>query len=789
MVREDTQEPCAEDPVSRKHQKHKAPPTSTEDLRARIQKSRREGRLQQALDLARQLYKASPIPANLQILKETTLERARQLRTQGNARDAANTLEVAARLDEQNPQWLRVLGEEMARTGEAARTMAFLARLPAESQPPTALGPVADGFIIGQETANLPPDWKDDRERILSAFRQLEAGDDEGAKTSLQGVGLRSPFLEWKVFLRGLQAFYQNDDTRALENWGRLDPQRAPARLAAPFRLHLDSVFAAAQPPNTQMALRHQYERLQGEGLLPGLRAVRTAMGHTGHLAGAFRHVENILPALRERAPQLVPRLATCFYWAVIHTGPDDILRYQRVFGKPHDDPGFHRLRALAYDQASDLESAHREWQRYEAEIAERPEVFGSQTALARALIWLHLGRNAARVPTAAQMAKLPWHIREQIDLSPLSPSAETCYRKSLELAPGLLEANDALFSHLIDLDQHAKAEKIGQKLLERFPHHVSTLERLAELRADKNPAEAVELLQEAVHHNPLDRGLRSRLGSIRFRAGRAAAVKGDLATARQQWQAALDLVHPGLTVPLLVLWSVAEQKADNLPEAERLREKAREANTGELLLRYLTLASAIQLKVPAKVKKEYDKEFAAGLAGPADAHQAAVLTATLAALRMEKIEYTGLKTHTNKILTYVNKCRDEPFTEEQLLALTASLSALQPTSRVLANLLMTGQRKFPNTPEFFLMEASSEALKGDSARVYRIQGPLSRAEPLVQKLPPGERRERLLEVVENLKEQVHAMNPWARMMDSFSGFMDSFGFMDDEDDDDEDEW
>jgi tetratricopeptide (TPR) repeat protein len=757
-------------------------------LRTRIQKARKEGRLQQALDLARQLYKASPIPANLQVLKDITLERARQQRAQGNARDAANTLEGALRLDEQNPQWLRALGEEMARTGEAGRAMAFLSRLPADSQPATLMGPLADGFIIGQETTNLPPDWKDDHARIQTASRQIETGDDEGAKTTLMGIGLRSPFLEWKLFLRGLQAYYLNDDTRALENWGRLDPQRAPARLAAPFRARLDSAFASAQSPTTQQVLHQQYEQLQGSGLLPGLRAVRAALSHTNGLADAFRKAEVVLPALRRMAPFLEPRLATCFYWAVIRTGPDDLLRYQRVFGKPHDDPGFHRLRSLAYDEAGDLESAHKYWQLYESDIARNPELFGRHTPLARALIWLHLGRNAARIPTAAQVKKLPRFLRDQIDTDPLSPSAETCFRKSLELAPDLLESHDALFHHLIALEQPAKAEVIGQNLLKRFPHHVGTLEALAELRGAKDPAGAVELLQEAVHHNPLDRELRSKLGSIRFRAGRTAAMKGDLATARQQWQAALDTVHPGLTVPTLVLWSVAEQKAGNSAEAERLREKAREGNTGELHLSYLFLAAAIQMKLPAKVKKEFDKAFTAGLAGPPNAHYATALPASLAVLRHEHVEYTGLKTHTNKILAYVNKCRNETFTEEQLLALCASLNDLQPTSRVLGDLLGVGQRKFPKTPEFFLMEASLEASRGDKARVYRIQGPLERAEPLVQKLPPGERRDRLLQVVEGLQQQVQAMNPWAHMMNSFPGFMDPFGFMDFEDDDDDDD-
>ena len=56
----------------------------------------------------------------------------------------------------------------------------------------------------------------------MQAFAQVQAGQDEAARETLQPIGLRSPFLEWKVLLRGLIAYYQSDDVRALDNWQRL---------------------------------------------------------------------------------------------------------------------------------------------------------------------------------------------------------------------------------------------------------------------------------------------------------------------------------------------------------------------------------------------------------------------------------------------------------------------------------------------------------------------------------------------------------------------------------------
>src|SRR3954452_109478 len=91
---------------------------------------------------------------------------------------------------------------------------------------------------------------------VQDAFAHYEAGRDDAAITALRIVGLNSPFLEWKLLLRGLMAYSAGDDGRALDNWSRLDSQRLPATLAAPLRASMDASFRAAQSPARQQSLR-----------------------------------------------------------------------------------------------------------------------------------------------------------------------------------------------------------------------------------------------------------------------------------------------------------------------------------------------------------------------------------------------------------------------------------------------------------------------------------------------------------------------------------------------------
>src|SRR5205085_283918 len=124
--------------------------------------------------------------------------------------------------------------------------------------------------------------------------------------------------------------------------------------------------------------------------------------------------------------PQSVPRLAACFYWAIVAQGqPEDMTRYQRAFGSPADDPKFDRLQALVCEHIPEMQEAHRHWQKYQDWIAAHPKLWpGDQGRRARALIWARMGRNAASVPDPDKIPGLPEFLRHHPDRPrPLVPN------------------------------------------------------------------------------------------------------------------------------------------------------------------------------------------------------------------------------------------------------------------------------------------------------------------------------------------------------------------------------
>ena len=183
----------------------------------------------------------------------------------------------------------------------------------------------------------------------------------------MQGIGLQSPFMEWKLLLRGLLAYYQKDDGRALENWQRLEPGRVPARMIAPIRFCIDPAFRQQQSPAMQASLQQLGDKLLGRPLASSLKQVQANLGSPENLPKAFHQAARLLPMLKQAAPDLVPRLASSFYWSILSHGvPDDLQMYRQTFGPPADDPHFDRLEALVHEKLGAMTLAHQHWNNFE---------------------------------------------------------------------------------------------------------------------------------------------------------------------------------------------------------------------------------------------------------------------------------------------------------------------------------------------------------------------------------------------------------------------------------------
>jgi tetratricopeptide (TPR) repeat protein len=765
--------------LAKKHKHSQAPAAGPTDLRRRVHKAQSEGRFQQALELAKQLARDGNAD-HLALLREITLGRARQLRCSGYTRDALTMLQAALHTPALPPQWLEQAAVEMALCGDAGAALAAVRDLSDSPAVSRIRGLCADACIQdpSPNRSRVPPSWGPDIDAILLASKQIEKGEDDAARSSLQRIGLRSPFLEWKLFLRGLQAYYQNDDSRALENWQRLDLGRLPARLAAPLRYRIDTAFRAAQPPATQAALQRQIEAMEGSSLLPRLRELQRHMENKNSLASAFRQAESLLPLLRAENAALVARLASCMYWAMLNTGPDDVRRYTRVFGVPPQDPSFMRLSALGNERTNDPEDAYLCWGDYEKDIAAHPEAWDGHARRARALVLLRMGQLALRAQReeAAPLPRLPlWFEPDRPRKLHFNPPPVKCFEKARSLADDLLPAYDGMFRYYLDRGEDEKAATVGRELLARFAEHAPTLQEVAGIAQRMgDTAEALRLTQAALSAHPLDRELRTAVIRAHFSHARALVKEQAFEEARAQLHSAVALQGASTWEPTCIL-AALEFKAGHNQRAEELLQQCADAGDPPLAVSYAMLVETTLCKLPPRVKTRFDRSFKEGLAATSDGRAAARLFQILTLQTAEGLTYHGQKTHRKKILEYGERATHGDLSEADLQAVVAGF-LMEGGGRQLRRVMDQAQRRFPTNPYFVVFEARCLLEDERTApQLWRIKALLDEASRLARLRLEDEGMKKLLDEIATLQRQAERMNPMATIFESFASG-DDFG-------------
>jgi tetratricopeptide (TPR) repeat protein len=728
------------------------------------------GRPDQALGFARQHARERPGPEADALLRRCHLAAAQLAATSGTFREAHAILSDAEQVAADDPKYWERLAELRADLGDFGRALQLAEKVPTAR--PRILGHIADRAVReGPNGASLlPDDLKPGLELVRQAFAHYEAGRDEPARETLNGIGLSSPFLEWKLLLRGLIAWTANDTPRALENWSRLTPARLPARLAAPFRLAADKTFAATLPADRLPIVARQADHLSGS-LNESLRRLRKQLANEETVPAALETARVLVPELKRSVPDVVPRLANVVYWALIGGGqPEDLPRYNRIFGPPVDDPQFFRLQALVMEQIRRLDMAHGLWGKYEEWIAATPTRWpGPQQARARALVLERMGR-LARDWLADDVADedaydefLSFFERggpkKKPARKPLKPSAEDCFRRAGELAPEwTAPALELLREYTGKPD---KAIKAIEDLLERFPDNLVILENAAGLYEKLgDTAKAHECLKRALAANPLDRELREQAAGLALNAARRHAETNELDAARAGLKEAADLGGPTLTSAVLALSAAFELRAGKADAAAKHQASLMNAADARLSTTYRLMVELTRLKFKKKDLGPHQEAFTNGLTHPATVGELASLLDALDQYRREPVPYRGLKTHEKKILDRVAAVAREPLPEEDLVRLGLTLHRFKMW-KPLRELAEAGARRFPANAYFRFFHA--EVLLSRSRTEY-VGGRAGSQYMMTKRLMdeyPHERNRRLQELLDERRRLTPDVEHW----------------------------
>ena len=415
---------------------------------------------------------------------------------------------------------------------------------PATTPPPTPPTPggdaaehPADRAVRLKSRAGLTIEERGQLDAVLAAFAHYEAGDDAAARESLGAIGLRSPFLEWRVLLRGLMGYSAGDSPRALENWARLDPTRLPAKLALPFRAGLDDALGGSLVQPERDSLLARFRQWQADPLRDSLLGVRQLLGQSNGVSAALKRLAPLVPQLKERAPEALPALARALLLAIRRQGSSgDLAGYKKLFGAPADDPKFDRLHALAHEEYGPPSAAARHWLAYEAFLAAGPPGWPADL----------LTRARATVLTRAG---------DQLEADYLARDGGIgAYRRALELDPAYAPAVQRLVVVAAHggADPGGAADELAPVVEAHHARDATTMAALGGLYAQGDRTErAAHWFRRAHAASPLDPRLRFFAAEADLRAAVAHLGRKEFAEAGVALDACRKLRAEALATPL----------------------------------------------------------------------------------------------------------------------------------------------------------------------------------------------------------------------------------------------
>jgi hypothetical protein len=468
--------------------------------------------------------------------------------------------------------------------------------------------------FAGASREQLAPERQAEAAAVGEALELVSAGEFAPALERLKVISRASPLADWRLFVRGLVAFYQRDLAAARESWARLDRTRRPARIAttlltAEVGEPLDTDFS--QPPEDLVdAAREMLLRPTA------IAAARQIAGIEHYSPEETFSLEQLgmLKDFRDEYGTLDPVLVDRFSQACVRLSyfqPDsftfDVLT-ALLPGPPHD-PRWHLFSALycsQFQDASDEVLNHCDL--YQKDLQQLTSLGEDLRAALASELCLFCARTLLnRVPQSQFVFFYS---------GPDFTEAETLARQATKHYPRNRAAHQLLISTLVLQLRNRRLTKSAEAEIENR----LTVAKTAFVTAFTNELElTLELIDHHLDHDQLEAAdvLVRQLGSQRLDDPLAKALPWKLklreAMRMSRNKSQLSQVGPALDAAeslwpswlqkdwLPFLRAAAELRLGNQAEFERLNAAARQAVGGSQLLGdVMEFAALQQMNLPS---------------------------------------------------------------------------------------------------------------------------------------------------------------------------------------------
>ncbi len=693
---------------------------------ARVRRLLEKGDAREAVKEAKRCLRIDAGSANQQLLQEALLGRVEQLHRLKQIVEARavlgelDRLKPAAQHITERLTRLRVLLGDGSATAQAA--------LQAD---PKLLTEMVDKAVLDERC--IVPDDASIRSQVTAVRESLvavERGEDDAAAELLAGISRTSPLADWRLFVRGLSAFYQQDEERTRKNWDRLDSARPAHVIATTLRTAAESdPNARAQAIETFPGMADRLKRVERQ------RQAGSPVAILVEMVAAWRRqrwptLAARLKSLQRRVgdsdPAMVRQVVEITWKQAVREHKPGLL-HQLQFGVPEPDldPRWNRARALMYehpDSPTLLSDGETAWLRYAGDLQELTILSDQERQIATGLVYQRLARMLRRAsecagepPAFAYYAFIDDEEERQREQKEHADAAIRYYRKSVEACPLLKESFQELVALHEELDQPKKAAAVMKELAKADPNCFEAAIWLAShYLSEDQPAESEKYIAVARRLRPRDRLCEVLSWNQKIASVRCFTIKRKFAEARDALEAAA-LNAPEDAGPLMLdlVRAAIEFKAKNADAAMQFVDSALAKVSDPLPVWMQMGAIAGRMRVAREFKKTFDDRFKNDINGTPTSEAAGMMSEIMASLKRSHVNYTGRATHERLLLTYLSRATSIDWQEGHLRS-TCRFLALVPRWTWLRDVFVElGMKRFARVADFHFWYGTAEFNEG----------------------------------------------------------------------------
>lgn len=675
----------------------------------------------QALKDARVCFRQAPLEPHRVLLEQAAVGRARELDQAGLKPQAQDILQELLTLPVVEPEVRKELPELLSHLGMLDRYPEYRQRLEADPELQARLVTrAADLAVLNLNNAKTAaPEIRHGAALVIAALDKLDAGQDTDALELLKDISRQSPFADWRLFVRGLIAYYRKDQETAQANWSRLDAERIPGRLTQLLNaIRQTDLELTPSDPNLANTIGALEAALWGAPLLSDLRHLkaRAAAGEWIKAAGILR---NMRDTLRVVDPGALEGITAYLRNQAIRTADRELLKeLTHCTDALPWDPRWNQARAqmLELDQDAPSNETVKAWIKYLEDLDQVTCWTPDEITLAKALIHGRLGKTYTLqldAPTdpnnipplkALEPDDLAAYMECDWDFEFGRPpneffewQAHLAFEQSLALKPDLLETYVAYGSLWEKSRRPELALQVCMKLLAQFPEHTDSLEKIVMYYETRDQLELAEpYMQRLMQAKPLDEEYRKRTWSLEIGLTRHCCLRQDWAAARSHLEAAKAFnVGPSEQFRWHLVDAILCQFAAESDKYQAALEQALQIAGHSAPVWFFMTVQAAAYNLPTSLFRQYEKLWLQALELPFDPH-AAGLMAEQATIEVDKpSRYSGKVKHLQALADYLKQGTKSQFELSHLRDICQFLIDKNSHKILLDQYLLHGRGKF----------------------------------------------------------------------------------------------